>query len=33
MMAAKQLDMMMFADAAAQHFAREFIAGGYRLAL
>lgn len=33
MMAAKQLDMMMFSDAAAQHFAREFIAGGYHLAL
>jgi len=33
MMAAKQLDMMMFSDAAAQHFAREFIAGGYNLAL
>lgn len=33
MMAAKQLDMVMFSDAAAQHFAREFIAGGYHLAL
>ncbi|MBI5481475.1 MAG: hypothetical protein HY906_21635 [Deltaproteobacteria bacterium] len=33
MMVAKQLDMMMFSDAAAQHFAREFIAGGYHLAL
>ncbi len=33
MMAAKQLDMVMFSDAAAEHFAREFIAGGYHLAL
>jgi pyruvate,water dikinase len=33
MMAAKQLDMVMFSDAAAEHYAKEFIAGGYNLSL
>jgi pyruvate, water dikinase len=33
MMAAKQLDMVMFSDAAARQFAHDFITGGYRLAL
>jgi pyruvate,water dikinase len=33
MMAAKQLDMVMFSDAAARQFAHDFITGGYRLKL
>jgi len=33
MMAARQLDMVMFSDAAARQFAHDFITGGYRLAL
>jgi len=33
MMAAKQLDMVMFSNAVAEHYAREFITGGYRLAI
>lgn len=33
MMAAKQLDMLMFSDAAAAHYAQEFISGGYHLPL
>jgi len=33
MMIAKQLDMVMFSDAVAEHYAKEFIASGYNLPL
>jgi len=33
MMAARQLDMLMYADAAARQYAQDFITGGYRLSL
>jgi len=33
MMVSKQMDMVMFSDAAAEHYAREFITGGYDLVL
>jgi len=33
MMVSNQMDMLMFSDAAAEHYAKEFIAGGYSLSL